>query len=128
MPSIITVSPFRCRMWDLHDRLETHINERTCRAEIDSFSKHGQIVAAIGRSVHGDKNCDVELITGARRLFVARHLNQHIAVELRTMSDKEALIAMDAENRLRRDISPYERALSYSQWLRAGHFKHQDEI
>ena len=44
------------------------------------------------------------------------------------MSDKDALIAMDAENRLRRDISPYERALSYSRWLRAGHFKHQDEI
>jgi hypothetical protein len=70
MPSIIAMNPFRCRMWEFHDRLETHINERTCRAEIASFSKHGQIVAVLGRSLHGDKSYDVELITGARRLFV----------------------------------------------------------
>jgi ParB family chromosome partitioning protein len=49
-------------------------------------------------------------------------------VELRTLSDKEALIAMDSENRLRKDISPYERALSYASWIRAGHFNSQDEI
>jgi ParB family chromosome partitioning protein len=78
--------------------------------------------------LHGDASYDAELITGARRLFVARHLNKPLAVELRVLSDMEALIAMDAENRLRRDISPYERALSYAAWLRSGHFGSQDEI
>jgi ParB family chromosome partitioning protein len=115
-------------MWEFHDRLETHISEVTCRAEIASFGAHGQFVAVLGRSLKGDTSHDVELITGARRLFVARHLNKPLAVEVRTLSDKEALIAMDTENRLRKDISPYERALSYSRWLRSGYFKSQDDI
>ncbi len=54
--------------------------------------------------------------------------NRPIAVELRTLNDKEALIAMDTENRLRKDISPYERALSYARWIHCGHFKSQDDI
>lgn len=128
MPSITPMNPFRCRMWEFHDRLESHINEQTCRAEIVSFNAHGQHVPVLGRPLRGDPNHDVELITGARRLFVARHLNKPLAVDLRVLSDKEALIAMDAENRLRKDISPYERAISYAQWLRSGYFKSQDDI
>lgn len=128
MPSITQMNPFRCRMWEFHDRLEGHISEKSCRAEIASFTAHGQVVAALGRPLRGDPDHDVELITGARRLFVARHLNKPLAVEVRALSDREALIAMDAENRLRRDVSPYERALSYAQWIRSGHFKSQDDI
>jgi ParB/RepB/Spo0J family partition protein len=115
-------------MWQHHDRPDAHINEATCRAEIASVKGRGQLVAVLGRPLKGDADHEVELITGARRLFVARHLNQPLAVELRTLSDKEALIAMDAENRLRKDLSPYERALSYARWLRAGFFKSQDEV
>jgi hypothetical protein len=63
-------------MWELHDRLEAHINEDTCRAEIASFGAHGQFVAVLGRRLKGDASHDIELITGARRLFVARHLNK----------------------------------------------------
>jgi ParB family chromosome partitioning protein len=128
MPSVSMMNPFRCRMWEFHDRLALHISERTCRAEIRSFTAHGQFVAVLGRPLRGDPDHEVELITGARRLFVARLLNKPIAVELRTLNDKEALIAMDTENRLRRDISPYERALSYTRWIRSGHFKSQDDI
>jgi len=128
MATIKLMNPFRCRMWALHDRLDAHINESTCRAEIASFEGHGQLVAVLGRTLPGDTDHDVELITGARRLFVARHLNKPLMVELRTLGDQEALIAMDTENRLRKDISPYERALSYARWLRSGFFKSQDDI
>ena len=76
MPTITMMNPFRCRMWELHDRLEAHINEDTCRAEIASFGAHGQFVAVLGRRLKGDASHDIELITGARRLFVARHLNK----------------------------------------------------
>jgi ParB family chromosome partitioning protein len=122
------MNPFRCRMWEFHDRLDAHISEATCRAEIASFGAHGQYVAVLGRSLKGEASHDVELITGARRLFVARHLNKPLAVDIRALSDKEALIAMDTENRLRKDISPYERALSYARWLRTDYFKSQDDI
>jgi ParB family chromosome partitioning protein len=122
------VNPFRCRMWLLHDRLDSDVTEESCRAEIDSFSKHGQFVPVLGRILHDDPDYDIELIYGARRLFVARHLNIPIAVDVRELSDREAIIAMDIENRQRTDISPYERGLSYARWIRGGHLKSQDDI
>ncbi len=128
MQSVVEVSPFRCRMWALHDRLDSHLTEETCKAEIDSFCRHGQLIPVLGRALHGDPSYDVELVYGARRLFVARHLNKPLKVQLRDMSDKDAIIAMDIENRQRKDISPYERGLSYAQWLRSGYFASQDDI
>jgi ParB family chromosome partitioning protein len=126
--SVVSVNPFRCRMWALHDRLEDCVTEESCRSEIESFSAYGQRVPALGRSLSGDREYDVELIYGARRLFVARHLNQPLDVELIQMSDRDAIIAMDIENRQRTDISPYERGLSYARWLRRGFFESQDDI
>ncbi len=125
---IVSVSPFRCRMWSLHDRLEEQITEESCRAEIESIHRHGQLVPALGRRLRGEPMHDVELIYGARRLFVARHLNLPLRVELREINDREAIVAMDIENRQRQDISPYERGLSYARWLREGHFNSQDDI
>lgn len=92
MRRVISTDPFRCCMWEHHDRLEQHINESTCHVEIASFLRHGQWYP------------------------------------LRDISDAEAIIAMDIENRHRVDISPYERGLSYRNWLRAGIFKSQEEI
>jgi ParB family chromosome partitioning protein len=128
MLSVISVNPFRCRMWALHDRLEPHVTAESCKAEIESFSRHGQLVPALGRPLQGEPLYDVELIFGARRLFVAQHLNQPLSVELREMSDRDAIIAMDIENRHRADISAYERGLGYARWIRSGHFSSQDEI
>src|SRR5258708_33550878 len=100
MPSFVAMNPFRCRMWEFHDRLEGYISEQTCRDEIESFSRHGQFVPALGRSLHGEPSYDAELICGSRRLFVAKLLNKSLAVALRTRCDRDAWFAMDAENRL----------------------------
>jgi len=127
-PKLVLVSPFRCRLWDLHDRFESAISDENCKAEIESFSRLGQIVPALGRPLRGNPDFDVEIICGARRLFVARHINRDLLVELREMSDREALIAMDTENRERVDISPYERGMSYARWLRSGLFQSQEDI
>ncbi len=127
MNEIVSVNPFRCRLWALHDRLEEHITEESCKEEIHSFHQYGQLVPALGRRVHDD-NVDVELIYGARRLFAARHLNVPLLVEVRHVSDKDAIVAMDIENRQRKDISPYERGLNYVRWLRRGYFQSQEEI
>jgi ParB family chromosome partitioning protein len=115
-------------MWDLHDRLESLVNEDTCRSEIDSFVRHGQLVPALARRLHGDPQHDLELIYGARRLFVARHVNRPLLVEVRAVSDREGIIAMDIENRHRKDISPYERGMSYARWLAGGYFASQEEV
>jgi ParB family transcriptional regulator, chromosome partitioning protein len=128
MSQIASVNPFRCRLWDLHDRLDNLVTEDTCREEIASFAKHGQLIPALGRRLHGDPDHDIELICGARRLFVARHLNVQLLVDLREMSDHEAIIAMDIENRQRKDISPYERGMSFARFLRGGHFESQEHL
>lgn len=126
--AVVRVNPFRCRMWPLHDRLGDYITEESCRAEIESFARCGQLVPALGRALRDDPECDIELIYGARRLFVAQHLNVPLHVELRELSDRQALVAMDIENRHRRDISAYERGVNYARWLRTKHFNSQDEI
>jgi ParB family chromosome partitioning protein len=128
MSEIVAVSPFRCRMWSEHGRLEEHLSEENCKAEIESFELHGQLLPALGRRVRSVNGCDIELIYGARRLFVARHLNVELRVELRELSDREAIVMLDAENRLRRDFSPYERGCSFQSWLRSGHFESQRDI
>lgn len=128
MRNVVSVNPFECRLWYLHDRLDDLITEETCSEEIKSFLHHGQLVPALGRPLHGDPTHKIELIYGARRLFVARHLNLPLSVELRELQDREAIIAMDIENRQRTDVSAYERGLSYARWIHAGQFKSQDEI
>jgi len=128
MAAIIAVNPFRCRMWHLHDRIESHINDETCRSEIESIDKHGQLVPVLGRTLRGDPVYEFELIYGARRLFIARHINKPLLIEVREMSDREAIVAMDVENRLRQDVSPYERGKSYARYLQSGAFKSQEEI
>ena len=128
MDSIIELSPFLCRMWALHDRLEEYLTEDSCKAEIESFDKHGQLVPVLGRPIQNDSSCVAELIYGARRLFIARQLNIPLRVMLRQVSDLEAIVAMDLENRQRKDLSPYERALSYARLLRTGHFRSQEDM
>ncbi|MET0660526.1 MAG: ParB N-terminal domain-containing protein, partial [Steroidobacteraceae bacterium] len=74
MRSISAVDPFKCRVWKLHNRRQESITELTCKAEIEAFIAHGQFVPALGRPLHDDPDHEIELIYGARRLFVARHL------------------------------------------------------
>ena len=128
MNSVVEVNPFKCRVWELHDRLDGYLTEESCKKEIESLSRQGQLIPALGRPLRGDPQCDVEIIYGSRRLFVARLLNQNLKVDLRELSDREAIVAMDIENRHRTDISPYERGLSYLRWLGGKQFQSQEEI
>ena len=127
-PRIVSVDPFRCRMWADHCRLEEHISEESCKEELESFSRHGQLIPVLGRPLPPNPTHDVELICGARRLFVARTLKVPLAVELRDLSDQEAIIAMEIENRHRQDVSPYERGLCYDRWLKRNHFPSQEML
>lgn len=126
--TLVSVNPLRCRVWKGHSRIESRVNEATCEDEIGSFLEHGQLIPVLGRRLQSDPEHDIELICGARRLFVARFLQRPLLVELRDLSDKEAAIALDTENHQRKDLSPYERGMCYARWLRAGHFRSQDDI
>ena len=127
METPASVDPFRCRVWALHERLQDHLSEENCAQEIESFETHGQRTPVLARPVHNNPDYDLEVICGTRRLFVACLLKRPLDVEVRELSDIEAIIAIHTEN-LRKNISPYERGLSYLEWIRAGYFKTQEEL
>ena len=70
----------------------------------------------------------IELIYGARRLFVATKLGINLLVDVRELDDRAAIVEMEIENRLRTDISPYERGMSYRRWLNTRLFASQSEL
>lgn len=128
MPSRM-ISPFKCRMWDMHDRLGEHVDVKSCGRLIDSIRKHGQKQPALGRRLSAAQgDWEYELIYGARRLFAAQHLGVDLLVDVREFDNRAALIEMDIENRVREDISPYERGRSYRRWLASGFFRNQAEL
>lgn len=125
--SFATVDPYRCRVWALNSRIEEHVTVTSCQAEIESFSRDGQLIPIIGRSVR-DPEFDIEVICGARRVFIARHLKIPLRVELRDLTDRQAAVAVEAENSLRKKASPYERGLWLAKLLQQTVYRSQDEM
>src|SRR5690348_967014 len=126
--AFITADPFRCRVWDLNDRIDEYVTEESCRSEIASVERDGQLVPAVGRALKGNPDFDVEIVCGARRLFIARHLGIPIRVELRDLTDRQAAVAVESENALRKETSPYERGMWLAKLLRQGIYQSRDEM
>lgn len=118
------IEPSNCVPWKYANRLV--VNETTCHDLIESMKLIGQKIPIIVRQKEGS-NGQYELICGARRLFACTALNLKVKAVIAKLSDKEALLVMDAENREREDISPYERALEYKSWVSSGIFKNYKE-
>lgn len=126
--SFITADPFRCRVWDLNDRIEEYVTEDSCRSEIASMERDGQLVPAVGRMLKGDPDFDVEIVCGARRLFIARYLKIPIRVQIRELTDRQAAVAVETENSLRKQTSPYERGMWLAKLLRQGIYPSRDAM
>jgi ParB/RepB/Spo0J family partition protein len=124
------INPFKCRMWSMHDRLgeDSRSSSAAYRALVASIRAQGQKQPALGRYTRGPDEHEVELIYGARRLAAAKELGIDLLVVVRDIDDRDAIIEMDIENRVREDISPYDRGMSYRRWLRSGYFATQTEI
>lgn len=126
--SFVTVDPYRCRIWTFNARSAKCVTDASCQAEIESFARYGQFIPVIGRALTGDSEFDVEVICGARRVFVARHLKVPLRVELRELTDRQAAVAVEAENSLHKKISPYERGLWLAKLLEQKLYRSQDEM
>lgn len=124
---IILISPFRCRVWTFNQRSEEKLTEEACKGLIEDIKTSGQQVPALGRRMFGDPDCDVEIIYGARRHLATRLLGRDLIVEIREMTDDQALCAMEKENQQRMAPSPYERGRTWLRLLRGKACKsHQD--
>ena len=108
------VPPERCRIWAHHNRRYDMLSPESCADLIEGFrTKGGQEFPAIVRIVREDDQYDYEVICGARRHWTATHLKMDLLIEERELTDEEAFVLSDKENRDRKDISDYERALDY---------------
>lgn len=124
---IILISPFRCRVWTFNHRSEEKLTEQACKDLLEDIRTSGQQVPALGRRLHNAPDCDVEIIYGARRHLATRLLGRDLIVEIREMTDDEALCAMEKENQQRMAPSPYERGRTWLRLLRGKACKsHQD--
>jgi ParB family chromosome partitioning protein len=115
------VDPARCRIWDGHNRDYAALTEAGCGDLIESFRAQGrQEVPAIVRRVTDDPGFDFEVICGARRHWTVSWMRSHdfpdfrFLIEPRELTDEEAFRLADLENRHRKDLSDYERAVDYA--------------
>ena len=115
------VDPDRCRMWHQHNRDYDLLNEDNCADLIEGMRAQGQqeFPAIVRRLPEGDSH-DFEVICGARRHWTVTWLRANnypkfrFLIDVRELTDEEAFRLADIENRDRRDISDYERAVDYS--------------
>lgn len=126
--AIEQVEPADCTLWQFHQRSGEELSEGSCKELLASMQRHGQRHPALGRRTAGKAGAEVELIYGARRLFAASRLGTKLLVDVRALDDRAAIVEMELENRLRTDITPYERGMSYRHWLNAGVFGSQSEL
>jgi len=118
------VDPAFCRIWKGHNRDYAALNAENCADLIESFRAQGrQEVPAIVRRVSGDPKYRFEVICGARRHWTVSWLRANnysefkFLIEPRELTDEEAFRLADLENRHRRDLSDYERAMDYARAL-----------
>jgi ParB/RepB/Spo0J family partition protein len=124
---IVLISPFRCRVWTYNHRSEEKLTEEACRGLIEDIKTSGQQVPALGRRLHNEPDHEVEIIYGSRRHLATRLLGRDLIVEIREITDDEALCAMEKENQQRMAPSPYERGRTWLRLLRGTTCKsHQD--
>ncbi len=126
--AIEQVEPANCTLWPFHQRSGEDLSEESCKELIASMQRHGQRHPALGRRPDGKTAGAVELIYGSRRLFAATRLGIKLLVDVRNLDDRAAIVEMELENRLRTDITPYDRGMSYRHWLNARVFASQAEL
>lgn len=114
------VDPARCRMWARHNRQYELLTPETCADLLEGIrAQNKQEFPAIVRRVTDDPDFDHEVICGARRhwavsyLRTVEHREIKYLIEERELTDEQAFRLADIENRARRDLSDYERAVDY---------------
>ena len=133
MARYLWVSPEKCRPWRHHNRLYHLLSAETCADLIEGFRAIGrQQHPAWVRQLRGEERFDdqgqehdFEIIMGVRRHWTVSYFQRQgetnkdgapyefLVQVCDKLSDAEAFLLSDADNRARKDISDYERAHEY---------------
>ena len=127
------VEPEQCRMWERHNRRYDLLSEARCRDLIEGIKvQGGQHTPAIVRALEGEGPHKYEVICGARRHWAiswlrANHYSQYkFLVDVQNLTDEQAFRIGDSENRHRKDICDYERAVDYQKAIGLYYQSQQD--
>lgn len=119
--SHVTLDPSRVRIWPGNARDYTLLHPDNCSDLIDSMiAVGGQQVPAMLRRISDDPDFDFEVIAGTRRHYAVSWLRANGYPHLQfsgmvhQLTDEEAFLVADLENRNRQDISDIERARNYA--------------
>jgi ParB/RepB/Spo0J family partition protein len=122
------VNTSECEVWEGNNRLDETRNDDSLNDLIAAIEAQGQIVPAFVRPAPEKSNYKYEVIYGSRRFAACYKLSEKLLTQVGIVSDKDALIMMDAENNARKELSVYEKALSYQKWLSGGYFKNRSDL
>lgn len=115
----VRIDPDLCRPWKFHDRELGGLNEESCADLIQGFMETGrQTTPGLVRPLRDDPDgIQYEVLVGARRWWVCKHMGWQFEAEIGNPDDGEAFLASDVENRSRKDLSDWERAWKYRRAL-----------
>lgn len=113
-----------CSSWEGNTRIQELLSDERTQELRDLIKSQGQLIPVLARP----KGSKYEIIYGSRRLFVCRSLGIKIKALVGDISDIDAIYTMDAENAGREAPSPYEKGVSYKQWIKSGVFRSQSDL
>lgn len=125
--SLANIATDRCRLWEHADRNDFEMGD--IQALALSISQHGQQEPALVRRIKdmGD-GVEYEVIFGNRRWKACTLINKPLKAIVRSLSNADAAIAQQEENKNREGISDYSRALHYKSLLDSSVFSSVKEL
>ncbi len=122
--TILLVDPEICRIWEFHDRDYAMLDRDRCNDLIESIiAQNEQQFPAIVRKIENDPVHKYEVIAGSRRHWSIKWLRANNYPDLKykikvvEAKDEKAFRIAELENGARKDISVFERGLSYHRAL-----------
>lgn len=122
------IDPNDCRIWEGNNRLDETRNDNSLDELKELIEAQGQLIPGFVRPIIGDADHKYEVIYGSRRFTACSELDKRFYCLVGEVTDKDALILMDAENNARKELSVYEKALSYRKWLKEKYFKNREDL
>lgn len=124
------IDPNRCRLWKFADRPEDEaVHVQDVASSMDDIE---QITPVIVREISIDDpdypNIEYEIIAGSVRWRASKVRNKPLKVIVKSLTDRQAVSVMIAENEHRRGITPFARSLQMQTVWESGMFDSQDDL
>lgn len=125
---VLNIDPARCRPWKYHNRKSTWLSEVNLASLIESIKIDDQQQFGLVRKIDDDPNYDYEIIFGLRRCAACGFAGKKFQARFTDASDDECFRLMHIENEESDNVSPLEKALSYSNALKEGVYADEEDL